>query len=55
MRIVSLMWGDPAGYVEQVHDANGVVLKSGLDPHVRFNQVRRAMVILTAPSTLPRY
>ncbi len=26
MRIVSLMWGDPAGYVEQVHDANGVVL-----------------------------
>jgi NAD(P)H-dependent flavin oxidoreductase YrpB (nitropropane dioxygenase family) len=26
IRIVSLMWGDPAGYVEQVHDANGVVL-----------------------------
>ena len=26
MRIVSLFWGDPAGYVEQVHDANGVVL-----------------------------
>ncbi len=26
MRIVSLMWGDPAGYVEQVHDANGVLL-----------------------------
>ena len=26
LRIVSLMWGDPAGYVEQVHDANGVVL-----------------------------
>ncbi len=26
MRIVSLMWGDPASYVEQVHDANGVVL-----------------------------
>ena len=26
MRIVSFMWGDPAGYVEQVHDANGVVL-----------------------------
>jgi NAD(P)H-dependent flavin oxidoreductase YrpB (nitropropane dioxygenase family) len=26
MRIVSLMWGDPAGYVQQVHDANGVVL-----------------------------
>src|SRR6202050_4495885 len=26
MRIVSLFWGDPAGSVEQVHDANGVVL-----------------------------
>ena len=26
MRIVSLFWGDPAGYVEQVHDANGIVL-----------------------------
>ena len=23
---MSLFWGDPAGYVEQVHDANGVVL-----------------------------
>jgi len=26
LRIVSLMWGDPAGYVEQVHEAGGVVL-----------------------------
>lgn len=26
VRIVSLMWGDPAGYVEPVHDAGGVVL-----------------------------
>ena len=26
LRIVSLMWGDPAGYVEQVHDAKGIVL-----------------------------
>jgi nitronate monooxygenase len=26
LRIVSLMWGDPTGYVEQVHDANGLVL-----------------------------
>src|SRR5271155_1750253 len=26
LRIVSLMWGDPAGYVEQVHDAGGIVL-----------------------------
>jgi NAD(P)H-dependent flavin oxidoreductase YrpB (nitropropane dioxygenase family) len=26
LRIVSLFWGDPAAYVEQVHDANGVVL-----------------------------
>ena len=26
MRIVSLFWGDPAEYVEQVHEANGVVL-----------------------------
>ena len=26
LRIVSLMWGDPAGYVEQVHDADGIVL-----------------------------
>ncbi len=26
MRIVSFMWGDPAGYVEQVHEAKGVVL-----------------------------
>jgi nitronate monooxygenase len=26
LRIVSLFWGEPAGYVEQVHDAGGVVL-----------------------------
>jgi NAD(P)H-dependent flavin oxidoreductase YrpB (nitropropane dioxygenase family) len=26
LRIVSLMAGDPSGYVEQVHDANGLVL-----------------------------
>jgi NAD(P)H-dependent flavin oxidoreductase YrpB (nitropropane dioxygenase family) len=26
LRIVSLMWGDPSGYVEQVHDASGIVL-----------------------------
>jgi nitronate monooxygenase len=26
LRIVSLFWGDPAGYVEQVHDAGGIVL-----------------------------
>src|SRR6202161_4133277 len=26
LRIVSLMWGDPAGYVEQVHDANALLL-----------------------------
>jgi nitronate monooxygenase len=26
MRIVSLMWGDPAEYVEQVHQANGILL-----------------------------
>jgi nitronate monooxygenase len=26
LKIVSLMWGDPAGYVEQIHEANGVVL-----------------------------
>jgi nitronate monooxygenase len=26
LRIVSLMWGDPADYVEQVHDAGGLVL-----------------------------
>jgi nitronate monooxygenase len=26
LRIVSLFWGDPTGYVEQVHEANGVVL-----------------------------
>ncbi len=26
LRIVSLFWGDPAGYVEQVHDADGIVL-----------------------------
>jgi nitronate monooxygenase len=28
LRIVSLFWGDPAGYVERVHDANGVVLQT---------------------------
>src|ERR1700690_62932 len=28
LRIVSLFWGDPAGYVEQVHDAGGVVLQT---------------------------
>ncbi|HXW82693.1 MAG TPA: nitronate monooxygenase, partial [Acidimicrobiales bacterium] len=26
LRIVSFLWGDPAGYVERVHDAGGVVL-----------------------------
>jgi NAD(P)H-dependent flavin oxidoreductase YrpB (nitropropane dioxygenase family) len=26
LRIVSLFWGDPTSYVEQIHDANGVVL-----------------------------
>jgi nitronate monooxygenase len=26
LRIVSLMWGDPAGYVDEVHDAGGIVL-----------------------------
>jgi len=26
LKIVSLMWGDPAGYVEKVHDADGVLL-----------------------------
>jgi nitronate monooxygenase len=28
LRIVSLFWGDPGPYVEQVHDANGVVLQT---------------------------
>src|ERR1700679_3788398 len=28
LRIVSLFWGDPAGYVEQVHEAKGVVLQT---------------------------
>ena len=28
LRIVSLFWGDPAGYVERVHDAGGVVLQT---------------------------
>jgi NAD(P)H-dependent flavin oxidoreductase YrpB (nitropropane dioxygenase family) len=28
LRIVSLFWGDPAGYVEQVHNAHGVVLQT---------------------------
>jgi nitronate monooxygenase len=26
LRIVSLMWGDPADYVQQVHDAGGILL-----------------------------
>jgi nitronate monooxygenase len=26
LRIVSLMWGDPAGYVKQVHDADAILL-----------------------------
>jgi nitronate monooxygenase len=28
LRIVSLMWGDPASYVEQVHQAQGLVLST---------------------------
>ncbi len=28
LRIVSLFWGDPAAYVEQIHDANGLVLQT---------------------------
>ncbi len=26
LRIVSFMWGDPGGYVDQVHDAGGIVM-----------------------------
>jgi nitronate monooxygenase len=26
LRIVSIMWGDPSGYIEPVHDARGVVM-----------------------------
>jgi len=26
LRVVSLFWGDPAGYVERIHDAGGLVL-----------------------------
>src|SRR5271170_8414062 len=26
LRIVSLFWGDPTGYVKQIHDAKGIVL-----------------------------
>ena len=28
LRIVSLMWGDPGGYVEQVHDADAILLQT---------------------------
>jgi len=28
LKIVSLMWGDPVGYVEQVHDAGGLLLQT---------------------------
>jgi nitronate monooxygenase len=28
LRIVSLFWGDPTGYVEQIHDAKGIVLQT---------------------------
>ena len=28
LRIVSLFWGDPENYVQQVHEANGVVLQT---------------------------
>jgi nitronate monooxygenase len=28
LRIVSLMWGDPTGYIQQVHDAAGLVLQT---------------------------
>jgi nitronate monooxygenase len=26
VRIVSVMWGDPAGYIKPVHDAGGIVM-----------------------------
>ena len=26
LRIISFLWGDPAGYIERVHDAGGIVL-----------------------------
>jgi NAD(P)H-dependent flavin oxidoreductase YrpB (nitropropane dioxygenase family) len=26
LRIISLFWGDPGGYVEQVHDAGGIAM-----------------------------
>src|ERR1700728_1555558 len=28
LRIVSLFWGDPTGYVEQIHDAGGLLLQT---------------------------
>jgi NAD(P)H-dependent flavin oxidoreductase YrpB (nitropropane dioxygenase family) len=48
MRIVSLMWGDPAGYVEQVHDANGVVLQTVRSADEARRAVARGVDVIVA-------
>lgn len=48
LRIVSLFWGDPAGYVEQVHDANGVVLQTVSSADEARRAVERGVDVIVA-------
>ena len=48
LRIVSLFWGDPAGYVERVHDADGVVLQTVSSAEEARRAVGRGVDVIVA-------
>jgi nitronate monooxygenase len=54
LRIVSLFWGDPAGYVDQVHDANGIVLQTVGSAEEAWRAVASGVdVVVAQVATLP--
>jgi nitronate monooxygenase len=48
LRVVSLFWGDPAGYVEQVHEAEGVVLHTVASAEEARQAVDRGVDVIVA-------
>jgi nitronate monooxygenase len=48
LKIVSLMWGDPDGYVEQVHEANGLVLQTVRSAEEARRAVGRGVDVIVA-------
>ncbi len=48
LRIVSLFWGDPAGYVDQVHDAGGLVLQTVSSAEEARRAVGRGVDVIVA-------